>query len=152
LAIECQGIARYALATYLAINRDVGAPDLLLKWDDQPVEKTPTLMASLLIGRREGNLPLAPAAVLDDGLFDFVHAGRLTRWQALRMLPGLVVFGPPRRHPKVRLGRCRSLHVQSPEPLVIHTDGEMFCTPGDGLTDADIQLLPNQLRVKVVRP
>jgi diacylglycerol kinase family enzyme len=151
LAIGWQGIARYGLGAYRAIRQNMTAPRLRLGWDEQPAIELPTLMVSLLVGRREGNFPLAPAALLDDGLFDFVHAGRLSRWQAIAMLPRLAFWGPDPRHPQLRLGRCRSLEVQSAEPLVIHTDGEMFSTPGDGVRDARIELLPGRLRVKAIR-
>ncbi len=149
-AIERQGLVRYGLAAYRALSRDMNSPELQLGWDDQVASKSLTLMVSLLIGRREGNFLLAPKAVLNDGLFDFVHVRRLTRWQAVRMLPRLACCGPPKAHPEIRLGRCRSLKVQSNTPLAIHADGEMFCTPPDDITDVDIQLQPNRLRVKVV--
>ena len=47
----------------------------------------PTLMLSLLLGRREGGFVLAPHARLDDGWFDYVHSGALSRWEVLCLLP-----------------------------------------------------------------
>lgn len=149
--IALRGLPRYGLAAYRAIGRDMDPLDLQLKWDEQAAVQTTTLMVSLLIGRREGNFLLAPDALLDDGLFDFVHVGRLTRWQAVRMLPGLAWKGPPSSHPEVRLGHCRSLQIRSVDPLTIHTDGEMFCTQQDNIQEVDIRLEPRRLRAKVVR-
>lgn len=144
-----QGLTRYAVAALRALRRDISAPELRLVWDDDLVETMPTLIVSLLLGRREGNFPLAPCALLDDGLFDFVHAGPLTRWQVLRLLPRLAVWGPPNKHPSIRLGQCRSLQITAGSPLVIHTDGEMFCTSDDNVSEVEVRLLPQVLRAKV---
>ena len=54
---------------------------------DGETRREPTLALTLGIGKREGNFVLVPDAVLDDGLFDFVHAGALTRRTLLRLVP-----------------------------------------------------------------
>ena len=145
---KLRGVALYGLATLRAL-RDVTAPPLRLQWDEQPTEIVPTLMLSVLLGRREGNFVLAPQAILDDGLFDFVHTGALARWTVLRFLPRLALFGPPPNDPRVHIGRCRRLRIESESPLVIHTDGEMFCRPEDDVRQLDIQIQPQRQRVQL---
>jgi diacylglycerol kinase (ATP) len=107
------------------------------------------LMLSVLLGRREGGFVLAPDAQLDDGLFDYVHTGDLSRLEVLRFLPRLALAGPPKNHPKVRLGRCRRFVLQSPTALTVHIDGEFFAQPEDDVCDLEIGLLPRALRVKL---
>lgn len=144
-----QGVPLYGLAAWRALKKAPIPPEIELSWDGGPWEWRSTLMLSLLLGRREGNFLLAPDALLDDGRFDFTHAGRIGRWEALRLLPRLAICGPPKRHPEIRLGRCVSLGVRSPISLAIHTDGELFCTPEDGVREITVELLPKRLQVKV---
>lgn len=144
-----QGVPLYGLAAWRALRHSGLVADLNLRWDDAAPVRQETLLLTVLVGSREGNFLLAPDALLDDGLFDFVHASRIGRWEALAMLPRLAVSGPPRSHPAIRLGRCRSVGVESDGPLTIHTDGEMFCVPDDAIHAVDIRLLPARLRVKL---
>lgn len=144
-----QGLALYGLAAWRALRNSPTPPDLEIALDDAEWESHPTLMLSLLIGRREGKFLLAPGAILDDGLFDIAHARQIGRWEAMRMLPRLALFGPPQDHPELRQGRCASLQVRSPSPLAVHTDGELFCTPDDAIYELEVRLLPKRLRVKV---
>ncbi|MEX2138240.1 MAG: diacylglycerol kinase family protein [Pirellulales bacterium] len=146
-----QGKALYALAAYRAV-RSYRSSELTVQYDDEPPWTARTLMLSAMIGNREGSFLLAPHAELDDGQFDVVSAGVMGRWRVLGMLPRLALFGLPARHPQIALRRCRTLQVHSAAPLAAHTDGEMFCTPAEGIQDLTIRLLPARLRVKVCRP
>jgi diacylglycerol kinase (ATP) len=118
-----------------------------IAFDDQPMWRTPTLLLSVLNGRREGSFPLAPQANLSDGKFDFVHAGALSRWQVLRLLPRLSVWGPPPEYPHVRQGQCQRVRLRSDEPLIAHVDGEFFCLPEDAVREVEITILPGVLQV-----
>ncbi len=143
-----QGLALYGLATLRALWHHYGCPRLQVRIDEEPAQTVPTLMLSVLVGRREGGFVLAPQARLDDGWLDYVHAGELSRWQVLWLLPRLALAGPPRNHPRVRLGRCRRLQLQSEAPLIVHVDGEFFCQPEDDVRHLDICILPGALRVR----
>jgi diacylglycerol kinase (ATP) len=144
-----QGIALYGLATLRALWYHYECPPLSVRIDDQPVVTMPTLMLSVLLGRREGGFVMAPQAELDDGLFDYIHTGDLSRWQVLQLLPRLALAGPPHNHPKVHLGRCRRFVLQSPTPLTAHVDGEFFARPEDDLRDLEVYLRPRALRVRL---
>lgn len=146
-----QGLLLYGLAACRALRQEPPCLSLRISWDNQPERVEPTLLLSILLGRREGNFPLAPQARLDDGWFDFVHAGPIARWRALTMLPRLALAGPPTRHPRVRLGRCRRVCIAADAPLDVHHDGELFCTAADGFQRIEIELLPARLRAKVCR-
>jgi diacylglycerol kinase family enzyme len=106
-------------------------------------------MISVMLGRREGGFVMAPEARLDDGWFDCVYAGRLTRWEALRLIPHLSTTGPPRCHPKLDFRRCRRMIVESEQALAIHTDGEMLCRPEDQVHRVEVELRPRCLLVRL---
>jgi hypothetical protein len=38
--------------------------------------------------------------------------------------------------------------VKSEAPLIVHTDGEFFCLPSDGVCELEIDLLPGALTVE----
>ena len=50
----------------------------------------PTLALTLNLGKREGGFPLTPNADLSDGLFDYMHAGPVSRWDLLRNFPNMI--------------------------------------------------------------
>jgi diacylglycerol kinase (ATP) len=143
-----QGMALYGLATLRALWYHYACPRMDLAFDEEPGQTTPTLMLSVLVGRREGGFVMAPQARLDDGWFDYVHAGALSRWQVLNLLPRLALSGPPSDHPKVQQGRCRRVRLRSEAPLTVHIDGEFFCTPEDRVRELEIELLPACLTVQ----
>ena len=126
--------------------------DLTLQFDDEAPANTPSLLLSVMVCEREGNFVLAPKALLDDGLFDVVLAAPMSRLRVLGLLPRIALSGLPAHHAKITQRRCRSLTVQSPTPLVAHTDGEMFCTDADAVHDLTIRILPARLRVKLCLP
>jgi diacylglycerol kinase family enzyme len=144
---DLQGVALYAVAAVRAMWNHFDYPQMTLSFDEQPPIVAPTLMLSLMIGKREGGFVMAPRASLCDGLFDHVHARQLSRFQVLTLLPRLALFGVPDSYPQVAQGRCRRLHLQSPKPLIAHIDGEFFCQPEDGIQELEIELLPRRLPV-----
>ncbi len=145
-----QGMALYGLATLRALWRRYAHPAMTITLDDDPPWQTDTLLFSTLLGKREGGFVLAPEARLDDGWFDYVHAGALTRWQVLRLLPRIALSGPPKDYPQVRQGRCRRVHLTSAAPLIVHLDGEFFCLPEDNVRELQIDLLPRALTVELL--
>jgi diacylglycerol kinase family enzyme len=141
-----QGLALYGLATLRALWYHYACPVMMLTVDGEQWQ-VPTLMLSLGIGKREGGFVLAPQAELADGLFEYLHAGKLSRWEVLRFLPRLASKGPPTDHPGVRIGRCRDIRLRSETPLTIHLDGEFFSRPEDGVRTVHVRILPKALRV-----
>jgi diacylglycerol kinase family enzyme len=140
-----QGVALYGLALLRALCFHFVRPRLTVHLDG--VDRScATLALSLAIGRREGNFVVAPQALLDDGQFDYVHAGPLTPFDALRLLPRLFTGRLPAGHPRLWLGRCRSARISAALPLVVHLDGEMFCVPSAAVREIEVELLPGALR------
>jgi diacylglycerol kinase (ATP) len=142
-----QGVCLYSLAMLRALWRRYRYPALVTEMDGVQRERTPTLGFSVAIGQREGNFLLAPDARVDDGWFDYLHAGPIKWWEVLRYLPGMIRGRLPDNHPALWRGRCRHVRLQAEEDLIIHLDGEMFAVPGEGVRDVSITMLPGRLRI-----
>jgi diacylglycerol kinase (ATP) len=142
-----RGLPLYGLAVLRVIFLHYTAPVTTVCFDDGEARTAPMLGLSLALGRREGNFVVAPNASLDDGLFDYVHGGQLTRRGMLAFMAQMAAQRLPTDHPFVRTGRCSRATLHSETPLIAHVDGEFFCLPADGLHDVEVQLLPKRLRV-----
>lgn len=142
-----QGLALYGCAALRALWSHFRATPLDIALDEASPSRSPTLLFSLLNGKREGNFPLAPAAKLDDGQFHFVHAGPLSRWAVLKLLPRLGLVGPPANYPGIRQGTCQRAILRGDEPLTCHIDGEFFCLPEDNIRAVEVRILPARLVV-----
>jgi diacylglycerol kinase family enzyme len=146
-----RGMPLYALGIIQAMRRQFVSPRMTVAFDDLTRE-IPTLALSISLGKREGNFPLTPNADLRDGLFDYLHAGPLTRWELLRQLPNMAAGTIPMDHPKVSQGRCRRVEITSEAPFRVHLDGEFLCHPEDGIRCASVTLLPRFLRMVAALP
>ncbi|MHB1423298.1 MAG: diacylglycerol/lipid kinase family protein [Gemmataceae bacterium] len=142
-----RGVALYGLAALRTVFRRYERTSMTIVIDGEE-RKTPTLALSVDLCRREGHFVFAPEAVLDDGLFDYIHAGPLRRRDLVPLLPRLLMGrGLPRHYPNLWQGRCRRVRLHSQAPLVVHMDGEMFCVRAEGIRDLEIDLAPRALRV-----
>ncbi len=142
-----QGVALYGLAVLRTICFRYELIPMRLTIDDE-TRTASTLALTVALGRREGNFVVAPQAELDDGWFDYLHAGALRRRELFRLLPSLFGGrGLPRDRANLWHGRCRRIRLQAESPLVVHLDGELFCVPEEGVRELEIELLPKSLRV-----
>jgi len=90
-----------------------------------------------------GAMKLAPAASPEDGLFDVVLIGDITKADFVRTAPKLY-SGTYLAHPKIETLRSSGVSVAAPQPLQIELDGEQV-----GTTPARWQVVPGALRVRV---
>jgi diacylglycerol kinase (ATP) len=90
-----------------------------------------------------GGMKLAPEARQDDGLFEVVLIGDVTKpdflTTALKLYSGRYLS-----HPKVELLRSSSLAIEADEPLPLEVDGEPI-----GTTPAHFEVVPSALRLRV---
>lgn len=145
------GLPLYAWAFLKALARHFATPHMTVRFDGREVA-APTLALSILNAQREGNFPLRPDANLTDGLFDYMHAKRLTRLHLIRYLPAMVGGNLPENHPRLGLGRAGRIEVTCGSPLCIHADGEFVCVPEDGVKEVAVEVLPRRLKVEVYPP
>jgi YegS/Rv2252/BmrU family lipid kinase len=90
-----------------------------------------------------GGMKICPDASLSDGQLDVCVVGDLSRFEALRELPGLYEA----RHvnnPKVRFYRTRWILIEGDEPTRVHLDGEPW-----GTLPIRVESLPAALEVAV---
>lgn len=141
-----QGVWLYTTALLQALWRHYKFPVIEMHLDDK-VLRLPTLALLAALGKREGNFLLAPDAVVDDGLFDYLVVGRIGWWQVIRFLPAMIFGHLPKKHRALLRGRCQRMVIRSDDALFVHLDGEVFSTPADDLRNFEITLLPGRLQV-----
>jgi len=90
-----------------------------------------------------GAMWLAPDAEPDDGLFDVLTIGDVTKLDFVTTAPKLY-RGTHLSHPKIDLVRARVVEVDARERLPIELDGEQV-----GTTPARFEVVPSALRVRV---
>lgn len=90
-----------------------------------------------------GGMKICPEAEPDDGLFDVLLIGDVTKRELVTTLPK-IYRGTHLPHPKAELLRGREVFIDSPEPLPVELDGEQ-----PGTTPVRFELVPRALRLRV---
>ena len=90
-----------------------------------------------------GGMLICPDAETDDGWLDVCLVGDLSRFEALRELPG-IYKAKHVNNKKVEIVRARSLHIEGDASARVHLDGEPF-----GTASVEISLLPGAVSVAV---
>jgi diacylglycerol kinase (ATP) len=90
-----------------------------------------------------GGMRMCPEAVPDDGLFDVLLIGDITKRDLAVTLPK-VYRGTHLPHPKAEALRARTVTVDAPVPLPIELDGEQ-----PGTTPVRFEVVPGALRLRV---
>ena len=92
-----------------------------------------------------GGMMICPEAEPDDGLFDVLLIGDLTKRDLLLTLPK-TYRGKHLPHPKAELLRGATVTVDAPSPLPVELDGEQ-----PGTTPVRFELVNRALRIRVPR-
>jgi diacylglycerol kinase family enzyme len=92
-----------------------------------------------------GGMKIAPDAEPDDGLFDVLLIGDLTKRDLLLTLPK-TYRGRHLPHPKAEVLRGSIVEVDADEPLPVELDGEQ-----PGTTPVRFEIVPRALRLRVPR-
>lgn len=71
-----------------------------------------------------GGFLFCPDALPDNDLLDLLVVDKIPRLYALCLLP-LALKGKHVGHKGIHIFRCRSIQIESPSPLCVHTDGEI---------------------------
>jgi diacylglycerol kinase (ATP) len=90
-----------------------------------------------------GGMKLAPDAAPDDGQFDVVLIGDVSKVDFMTTAPK-IYKGKHVHHPKVEVLRSTRVEVDAPVQLPIELEGEQV-----GTTPATFQVVPDALRVRV---
>ena len=90
-----------------------------------------------------GGMHMVPAAEPDDGLFDVLLIGDVTKRDLVQTLPK-IYRGTHLPHPKAEELRGASVRVDAPTPLPVELDGEQ-----PGTTPATFAVVPRAVRIRV---
>jgi YegS/Rv2252/BmrU family lipid kinase len=90
-----------------------------------------------------GGMKITPEAEPDDGLFDVLLIGDVTKLDLAMTMPK-IYRGTHLPHPKAELLRGASVTVESAVPLPVELDGEQ-----PGTTPVRFDVVPNALRLRV---
>jgi diacylglycerol kinase (ATP) len=90
-----------------------------------------------------GGMLIAPDAEVDDGLFDVLVIGDITKRDFVLNV-GKIYRGTHLSHPKIEVLRSASVSVEGDVPVPIELDGEQ-----PGTTPARFEAMPGALRVRV---
>lgn len=86
-------------------------------------------------------MPIAPNAKIDDGLFDVIVLGDLSKPEVIANLPRLY-RGTHLTHPKVSEMRAQEITVEARQRMFLQAEGELI-----GEAPATFKMLPRKLRV-----
>lgn len=115
-----------------------------LRLDDGPPEELRVNNIAVANGQYfGGGMWVAPEAKLDDGLFDVVTFGDLSKMAYLR-LAGSIYKGRHLGKPKISHARARTVAAESDETVLIDMDGEQ-----PGKLPIRLEVVPSAIRLKV---
>jgi YegS/Rv2252/BmrU family lipid kinase len=136
------GKASYAMAL-LAVFARWQNVQLRVKVDGESRE---ALMDDVIVavGRYlAGGMKITPDAEPDDGLFDVLLIGDVTKTELVRVMPKLY-RGTHLPHAKGEVLRGATVTIEADEPMPIQLDGEQ-----PGTTPARFEIVPNAIRLRV---
>jgi len=137
------GTLRYMVALVKALMR-LKAWEMKIEWDGGGYEGASYLL-SVCNGPRTGGFYMAPDAIFDDGLLDFVFAPEVPKRTVLAILVRL--FNKTHiHHSAVTYGKTTSLSLTSLPGTPIHADGELFTESETAVT---CQILPGKVTLLV---
>lgn len=123
----------------------------LLRYQNQPMKVeidgalvTDQILNSVVVANGQffgGGMRIAPEARMDDGLFDVIVIGDISRWEVIANIPKLY-SGKLADHPKVRTFRAKNVRLSTNEEILIDADGEL-----PGKLPATFEILPGKLNI-----
>lgn len=133
------GEMRYVVALIKAIIK-IKAWQMQIEWDEGSYDG-PVYLLSVCNSPRTGGFTMAPGALIDDGLFDFVLAPEVPRrillLLLLRLMQGTHVY-----HEAVTFARTTTLTATSQPGTPVHADGEIFT---ESATEVTFKILPGKV-------
>ena len=118
--------------------------DVVVELDDGTRREGPMHDVIVANGRYHGGgMQLAPESQQDDGAFDVVTIGDVSKLDFVTTAPKLY-SGRYLSHSKVELLRSSTVSIDSTEPLPLEVDGEPI-----GATPARFEVVPAALRLRV---
>jgi len=115
-----------------------------VRLDESPAFELITAMTAVMNGTTfGGSFRVCPDARPDDGLLDLMMVDAVGRLEILQLVPK-ILRGAHAGDPRLRMVRAKRMRIESAEPLLVETDGEIAFERANQL---EIDLLPGALRV-----
>ena len=141
-----QGFTMYLWAVIKTIILHHHAPRMKIVTDQEEIDEKVLMFVACNGPREGGGFFVAPDAIFDDGLFHYAMIRNVSRPMMFRLIPE-VMNGTHGRFKQVRMGHFRELELKSEEPVTIHLDGEVFAGLDSTVTELQLKVLPNAMRV-----
>jgi diacylglycerol kinase (ATP) len=118
------GNIRYVVAVVKALIK-LKAWQMRVTWDGGG-QDGPVFLLSICNSPRVGGIfHMAPGALTDDGLFNYVYVPEVSKATVLALVPRLV-GGSHIHHPRVTYGHTSRITIESEPGTPIHADGELL--------------------------
>lgn len=144
--VRLQGFAGYFLATMRTLAAHFRRPDFAIRFDDVQIRQRALMLTVGLGPRTGGGFYITPDARHDDGWLDSCLVAPVGRLTILSLLPR-VMRGTHVSSGHIAQYRSHVVALQADEPLSVHTDGEIYAFPEDGVTQLTVTSLPGALRL-----
>ena len=144
------GFLSYIVAALETIFLYYKAPLVRIELDEGETITQPSLMVSIMNGRRlGGGFMLAPNGLADDGKFDLNIVEQAGKFQNL-LLMVRYIQGKQAGHPKIKLCQANKVSVTALQGVLpAHADGETLCKEGSSLV---VEILPRQIELISILP
>jgi diacylglycerol kinase (ATP) len=144
-----RGFLIYFVAVLQTIIAHYDILDVEIDIDGKETWKGQTLMMALCNGPREGGgFTTGPGALLDDGVLNYSITDKVSRPMMFRLIPEFMK-GTQERFKQVHPGTFKKMVIHSKQPLVLHTDGEVFAGFSHNVHQLTIEILLKALEVIV---
>lgn len=103
-------------------------------------------MCTIIVGIGKyggGGMKTTPGAEINDGLFDILVVGNLSKFDLIKSLP-MIYRGTHLKHPKVSLYKSKFVKLSSSEDILVQADGDII-----GATPVEFSIKPSSLSVIV---
>ncbi len=140
------GLVPYLVGVVKTIFLYFNAPQVEITLDGGETWQQPSLMTSIMNGRRMGGgFVMAPEGKADDGLLDLCIASEASRVRLFQLIP-YFLKGTQASQPEVKMHRAKVAHIRSLKggDLPIHADGEFLSIDSSEIT---AEILPAALEL-----
>jgi YegS/Rv2252/BmrU family lipid kinase len=143
-----RGFMLYLVAVLETILFNPPALKIVCRFNDDPPVNKAISTFSICNGPREGGgFPVAPDALMDDGLISWMIMRRLRSIQILYYLP-IVMNANHLNHKKAfTAGTAEKLHIKSDSPMAIHIDGEIYGPWEADVREVEVSIFPGAVQV-----
>ncbi len=145
MAIKARGPAKYTFAAFRALT-SFRVSNFHFNCDGKLSAEKAMLIAVANSRSYGGGMKIAPAAELDDGLFDICLVKEVSRFHFIRVFP-TVFSGQHIKDPNITIFRAREIEISSEDPFHVYADGE-YIMP----LPARFRIVPRALEVIVPSP